>query len=92
MIDSQTVFVVMRHYHIACVSCKDFFSAVWQVTCLNVRIGDEINVLMAFCGINLKKLLESLRTFLSQLISILIFADLRLNYKNQAEQFVYRIF
>jgi len=64
----------------------------WQVTCLKGRIGDEINVLMAFCGINLKNLLESFRTFLSQLIPILIFADLGLNDKNQAGQFVYRIF
>jgi len=53
---------------------------------LKGRIGDEINALMASCGFNLKKLLKLLRAFLSQLITSLIFAHLKLNDKNQALQ------
>ena len=53
---------------------------------LKGRIGDEINALMVSCGFNLKKLLKLLRAFLSQLITSLIFAHLKLNDKNQALQ------
>ena len=53
---------------------------------LKGRIGDEINALMASCGFNLKKLLKSLRAFLSQLTTSLIFAYLKQNDKNQALQ------
>jgi len=42
---------------------------------------------MTSCGINLKKLLESFRAFLFQLITSFIFVDLGLDDKNQAGQF-----
>lgn len=58
---------------------------------LKGRIGDEINALMASCGFNLKKLLKSVRAFLSQLTESLIFVDSRLNDKNQAGRFGYLI-
>jgi len=53
---------------------------------LKGRIGDEINALMASCGFNLKKLLKSLRAFLSQIITSLILVYLNQNGKNQALQ------
>lgn len=53
---------------------------------LKGRMGDEINALMASCGFNLKKLLKSLRAFLSQIITSLILVYLKQNNKNQALQ------
>lgn len=58
---------------------------------LKGRIGDEINALTASCGFNLKKLLKSLRAFLSQLITSLIFVYLIPDDKNQAMTFRFSI-
>ena len=58
---------------------------------LKGRVGDEINALMASCGFNLKKLLKSLRAFLSQFITSLIFVYLIPDDKNQARIFRFSI-
>ena len=58
---------------------------------LKGRVGDEINALMASCGFNLKKLLKSLRAFLSQILTSLISAYLKQNNRNQTEQLGYSV-